>query len=387
MDPGTFDVQHLQSLKNLGINRISLGVQSFHDPILEGIGRVHRRKDIDHAIECIRTVFGNDDDNDDDNGANYSLDLISGLPGLTLDLWKETIQTALSLAPPPNHLSVYDLQIEEGTLFRKLYRDVDDHDDEDEDDEDRLGTVRESGANANVNVPTNGHGVLPLPSPEDCASMYKHASDFLRSNGFEHYEISSYARIKHNNDDKAGSSGIRNTTTNTTEQHSFRSRHNQIYWKLDSEWYAVGLSATSFIGKKRFARPPKMADYVKWVQASQQQSSFAENNGAYDWLWSNHTEEEEQQENDDEEILLDTIMTRLRTKEGLDLNWIAENYSKSTVKIIKRASLALQPDLVRIDEESADGGDDEGNIRLIDPEGFLFSNYIISNIFAEITSS
>jgi len=363
MDPGTFTVEHLQALKQIGFNRISLGVQSFNDTILEGIGRVHRRKDIDQAIQSIDIVYGSD-------GANYSLDLISGLPGLTLDLWNATIQTALSLKPAPNHLSVYDLQIEEGTNFGKLYTEREDDEEDMEDDGTHEFRTVSDMTSTSSHVGITG-GLLPLPSSEECASMYKHASEYLRSNGFEHYEISSYARVKKYT-----------AKENTSDCESFRSRHNQIYWRVDSEWYAVGLSATSFIEKKRFARPRMLSDYNDWVsrQATLHNEGVLEQE--YDWLPFNENGYDDDDVGTKEEILLDTIMTRLRTREGLDLNWIAaQNDGTNLLKCVLRGA-ELQPGLVHIDKRNGVG--DQGILRLIDPEGFLFSNYVISNIFAEL---
>lgn len=106
VDPGTFSVEKMQAWKNLGVNRLSLGVQSFNDTLLESLGRVHRLRDIYDSVAMIREVFGDD--------VNYSIDLISGLPGLSIASWVETLQIATTgLQPRPKHLSVYDLQIEE----------------------------------------------------------------------------------------------------------------------------------------------------------------------------------------------------------------------------------------------------------------------------------
>jgi len=367
MDPGTFTEEHLRALKKIGFNRISLGVQSFNDGILECIGRVHRSEDIDYAIECIKNVFG--------ATANYSVDLISGLPGLTLESWVQTIETALSLEPPPNHLSIYDLQIEEGTVFGKMYPDSDEDEDEDEDDtdsEEKYRTITDmtatsSGANFDL---------FSLPSSGDCASMYRHASEYLRSNGFEHYEISSYARLKKD------------------QNSSFRSRHNQIYWRIDSEWYAVGLSATSSIQNKRFARPRLLADYNKWVSKlccndnnNNQIISGKEKEQKYDWFPLSHNNHDED-DSLNEVQLLDVIMTRLRTKEGLDLNWIAaQQDGDNLLKAVLRGA-NMQPELIRIEkkdkDEKKEQKKDKGILRLTDPDGFLFSNYVISSIFAEL---
>lgn len=109
LDPGTFTLEKLQALKEIGFNRLSLGVQSFDDRVLESLGRVHRSKDIFESIAMIQSVYGDQ--------ANYSLDLISGLPGLSLGLWIETLATAVQLKPRPVHLSIYDLQVERVSII------------------------------------------------------------------------------------------------------------------------------------------------------------------------------------------------------------------------------------------------------------------------------
>ncbi len=149
MDPGTFTILQLQELKDLGINRISLGVQSFEDSILEAMGRVHRQSDIMEAVHFIHQVYG--------ENANFSIDLISGVPGLTQAKWVETLQIATSLKP--SHLSIYDLQVEEGTVFGTWY----------------------SKGSLDKTIPA-------LPNEESVAFMYKFCAGYLRRKGFEHYE-------------------------------------------------------------------------------------------------------------------------------------------------------------------------------------------------------
>jgi len=104
MDPGRFTLEKAKIFRNLGFNRISFGVQSFDDVILQSLGRVHRNSDIKQALDILNTVYGEE--------MNYSIDLISGLPGQSLATWIETLDTAVKLKPPPTHLSLYDLQIE-----------------------------------------------------------------------------------------------------------------------------------------------------------------------------------------------------------------------------------------------------------------------------------
>jgi len=363
MDPGTFTKEHLLSLKQIGINRISLGVQSFDDSILEGIGRVHRNNDIVEALTHIQDVFG-------DTGANYSLDLISGLPGLTLDRWEETLKSALALKPAPNHLSIYDLQIEEGTTFGKWYAD---YDQDNEEDADADNSRFESTKDMTKGDMAVGSNHLPLPSAANGADMYKRASEFMREKGFEHYEISSYARIK---DFK--NSGL----DNKPSLESHRSKHNQIYWKVQSTWFAVGLSATSSVNGKRFARPRTMADYIQWVESQHQNGLEGNESPGFDWMPAQGTTYQE----DKDDIILDTIMTRLRTVEGLDLNWIAseENGNKLLECVMRGSELGLELGLAEIVPGHLANSDDKGTLRLTDPEGFLFSNNVISSIFAEL---
>lgn len=361
MDPGTFTKDHLISLKQIGINRISLGVQSFDDKILEGIGRVHRNADIMEAIRNIQSVFG-------DTSANYSLDLISGLPGLTLDLWEETLKTALTLKPAPNHLSIYDLQIEEGTAFGKWYADHEDYEDDDDD-----GITIENARFESTKDMTTGDSLparkgsnhLPLPSANDSAEMYKMASTFMRKEGWEHYEISSFAKI---------------TESEGTSCKSRRSKHNQIYWKLNGSWFAVGLSATSSIDGKRFARPRNLADYAQWVEEQHKRGQGVNKSPTFDWMpepGNSHLE-------NNSEIISDTIMTKLRTIEGLDLNWIAseKNGEELLQCVMRGAELGIELGLAQV--SSPGSANDKGTLRLTDPEGFLFSNNVISSIFAEL---
>lgn len=178
MDPGTFSTRKLQSIVQMGFNRVSLGVQSFDDSLLEGCGRIHRSRDVYEAVQILR----------DGGIQNFSLDLISGLPGLTLGKWAETLEIASSLSP--NHISCYDLQIEESTPFFKLF-----------------------GEDETVPKISKYNRTGELPDPTETAFMYKYASGYLRSKGYEHYEISSYGKPH------------------------FWSRHNKLYWEFGANWF------------------------------------------------------------------------------------------------------------------------------------------------------
>ena len=120
-----------------------------------------------------------------------------------------TLHEAHSLDPP--HVSSYDLQVEEGTAFGKWYS-------------------------------RDDHGRPPLPRDEEAADAYRTASAFWRSQGYLHYEVSSYARSE---DDI--------------------SRHNSGYWKPRASWRGLGLGAASSVNGARFSRPRSMNEYEAWV--------------------------------------------------------------------------------------------------------------------------
>ena len=338
MDPGTFDLNGLTNVKKMGFNRISLGVQSLDDTILATLGRVHRSLDVYKSIDIIREVYGED--------ANYSVDLISGVPGLTLAGWTETLYKTVRLHPRPLHVSLYDLQVEMGTAFWKWYDG---------------GNLSEDDNSISAPRADIAAAVRPeLPTSEECAWMYRYASGYLRSNGFEHYEISSYAHIDPN------------------AHVSHRSKHNQIYWETGGQWYALGLGATSNLNGVRFARPRALSDYLSWAL------ELKKLNGKLPLLLPNNDKTAGELPENDE--LLDIVMTRLRTSDGLDLDWIANNkvYGETYVsKILEGFKLALDLDLGTI---TTTRDRKHGILRLRDPNGFLFSNNIISNIFLELDS-
>lgn len=137
----------LGSIRRLGVNRLSLGVQSLQDDLLAMLGRPHDGSQARRSVQAAR-----------DSGFNLSLDLIWGLPGQTLKRWMDDLAEVAALAP--EHLSCYGLSLEEGT---SLARQVEE-------------------------------GDLDLPGEETQARMYLDGTQFLESVGYAHYEISSYAR-------------------------------------------------------------------------------------------------------------------------------------------------------------------------------------------------
>jgi oxygen-independent coproporphyrinogen-3 oxidase len=146
-NPGSLDADKVAVLADHGVNRVSLGAQSFQRPLLGALERDHRPEDVPAAVERVRRRID-----------NVSIDLIFGVPGQTLAQWQADLAAALALEP--SHLSTYGLTYEKGT---------------------RLWKERERGQ------------VRPL-GEEDELALYRHAMEFLEAAGFEQYEISNYSR-------------------------------------------------------------------------------------------------------------------------------------------------------------------------------------------------
>ena len=227
MNPNDINEEKLLNLKKIGINRISIGIQSFDDDILKIIGRNH---DSDTAISAINLVSKYFSD--------YSIDLIYGLPEQTIKYWNETLEYVIALNIP--HISLYGLKIEQGTKFSKF-------------------------------PPEN------LPSLDVQAAMYKNAIDKLSAK-YNHYEFSNFAISK-----------------------KYYSKHNLAYWKRDN-YYGFGLSASGFIGKRRYTNTFNYREYIK----NPQFRDF---------------EELSKQKEIEEEIFLG-----LRLNEGINFNYINQKY-------------------------------------------------------------
>ena len=188
VDPGTFNLPRLDSWRSAGVNRFSLGVQAFQDELLEACGRSHRMKDVERSVELLRST------------GNWSLDLMSGLPGQTLAMWLESLELAIEAGS--THLSVYDLTVEPGTVFGKL----------------------------------NDRNCLNVPLEEEVVEMYRMTAERLCGVGFDRYEVSSYARSV-----------------------EFECRHNRVYW-AGLPFYGFGMGATSFVDGVRLGRPRTRAE-------------------------------------------------------------------------------------------------------------------------------
>ena len=207
MDPASFDQSRLVDVLQAGVNRVSLGGQSFDDAVLRGLGRHHRRHHLLEAAEWLHQARR--------QGLlrSWSLDLIQGLPSLpggpSLEAcrahWQQQLEQAIALRPP--HLSVYELTLEPGTVFARRQE----------------------------------RGALELPDDDLGADLLEMTASGLRAAGYGRYEVSNYARPGH------------------------ASRHNRVYWS-GAGWWGFGMGATSAPFGRRLAKPRTREGYGEWVR-------------------------------------------------------------------------------------------------------------------------
>lgn len=147
-NPGTTDAEKLRVMRDGGVNRISFGVQSFNNELLQRIGRIHNTDEVYRSIENARSV----------GFSNMSIDLMFGLPNQTVEMLDHSLDKALELDLP--HLSIYSLKVEENTLFHTMFN----------------------------------RNELPLPNEDDELEMYLLIMKRLREAGYVQYEISNFAK-------------------------------------------------------------------------------------------------------------------------------------------------------------------------------------------------
>lgn len=202
MNPGTVTMEKLNGYREAGINRLSIGLQSVNDEELKMLGRIHNYSAFLQTYEMARKA----------GFRNINVDLISAIPGQTVESWRKTLRTVADLKP--EHISAYSLIIEEGTPFYEIYGEKAD--------------FAES-----VSAPE-----LQLPDEESERQMYEDTRDILLEYGYHRYEISNYAK------------------------EGYECRHNLGYWER-KEYLGLGTGAASLIGTHRFNHIQDTAEYLK----------------------------------------------------------------------------------------------------------------------------
>lgn len=268
-NPSAVEEDFFEAVADAGVNRISLGVQSVIERERKKLGRFSDREIIEKRIEQCKTA----------GIKNISLDVMLGVQEQTMKSFDETLN--FCIASGATHISAYMLKIEEGTPYYKK---------------------KDS---------------LNLPNDDEVADMYLAMSEKLRANGFEHYEISNFARS------------------------GFEGKHNLKYWNCE-EYLGLGPSAHSFIDGKRFFYPRDI-EYFK--------------NGGEPISDGNGGDEEEY------------IMLRLRLKDGIVFEDFEKRFEKIFPRdIIKKTERFVENGLMKCDDKSM----------ALTEKGFLLSNLIIA---------
>lgn len=317
MDPGTFEKEKILELKSLGVNRASVGIQSLNEDLLRRCGRGHSAEDAVRALELSVELLG-----------NVSADLLSGLPGQTEEQLRNDIRAIVAMGV--THVSVYDLQFEKGTPFYHWFPEVG----------------------------TNGR-----PSDEDAARLYCCGHEELEEANFEHYEISSFARL----------------TPESRSRSPWRSRHNQGYW-LRQPHVAFGNGAASFVDGLRVTRPRDVGAYCAWVEeglpASSARAPLVLDSSCRD---------------DRQSDLIEALMLGLRTADGVC--FLAEEGSREAAELraaAKALSAWIETGHAQVSIRhlaGTSGCDVELRAKLLPPQGFLLSDALLSDAMAAMLRS
>lgn len=198
LNPGTIDKNKVREYILSGVNRFSVGLQSINPKILRAMGRTHTPEDFDKAISTIRE-FGI---------KNISSDMIIGYPKQTLTDVKETLMYLIEKDVP--HISIYMLQVEEGTALKKM-------------------------------VDNNS---VALPEEDLVIKMYNYVSEVLSEKGYARYELSNFAKF------------------------GYESYHNKVYWNR-KDYLGLGLAAHSYINGTRFSNTENLAEYTEMLETKE----------------------------------------------------------------------------------------------------------------------
>jgi oxygen-independent coproporphyrinogen-3 oxidase len=258
-NPGTLYREKLQKLLSSGMNRISIGVQSFNDSELAFLGRIHSPEEAREAVLMAEEA----------GFENIGIDLIYGIPGQDIVSWKRTLEKAVRLKP--QHISTYELTVEKGT---ELYRLLD-----------------------QTTSPRRGGNIARLD--EDLViGMYEQAIDFLKAEGYLHYEISNFALP------------------------GCLSRHNLNYWDR-GDYYGTGTGAHSFTNNKRSRNTADIDRYQKLVS-------------------QNMSPVEHSEEITPEKALSEAIFLGLRKTEGINMETFLRRYGKNILTVYGKEIKEMQ---------------------------------------------
>lgn len=282
-NPDDLDATKLQELRSIGFNRISIGIQSFHEEDLILMRRSHSAVQADRAVrDAASAGFG-----------NITVDLIYGIPGQDKRGWRDNIQRVLEL--PVQHIAAYHLSFETGTVF--------DH-------------WRKKGR------------IMPV-SEDESVKMYRLLREELLRAGFEHYEISNFAKD------------------------GWRSQHNQLYWSGES-YHGFGPSAHSFRGSTRYWNIASIKKYMEFMEEGKSISEKEELNA--------------------KESYHDYLITSLRTSQGADSRIIEQRFGQEVWEHFRNKVNSFEKDGLMMDA---------GKNKSIHPDSWLLADHIMRELFLD----
>jgi oxygen-independent coproporphyrinogen-3 oxidase len=280
-NPDDLSKEYLVGLKESGVNRLSIGIQSLNDESLTWMNRSHNVTQALQAIDSAAALGFRD----------MSIDLIYGIPMLTEHEWRQTLKRALAM--PINHLSAYSLTLEENTPYNKLVQ----------------------------------QKKYKKPNDDDASRHFEILLEEIKLAGWEHYEVSNFC--------KAGN----------------YSKHNTAYWQ-NVKYLGIGPSAHSFDGKSRHWNVRSNKEYIQKIQAGESVS--------------------ESEELSTKDIVNETLLTGLRTKWGVNLAEVKEQYEYD---------IAATNQTQIMEWQQKDWLEMKDGVLRLRADGFLFADYIASELF------
>lgn len=284
-NPTSVEAEKFKAFKTAGVSRVSLGIQSFNERDLKFLGREHDKVEAIAAIELAARVFD-----------RYSFDLIYARPNQTVDEWLLELEFASQLAA--DHISLYQLTIEKGTEFYRMYKDKE----------------------------------FYLPENELAESLYDATTGFLKSKGYDRYEISNYAKLDE------------------------ESRHNLSYWRYQ-DYLGIGPGAHSRMSDGRNMRSMMMTHKPEnWIKSVEELGHGIQTSE----MLTPH------------EILTEILLMGLRIKEGVPSSILQKFFGKNIEDLVGIESLTAleRTGLLKRDHDRT----------YLTEEGFKLHNYVLQKM-------
>lgn len=263
INPGTVSKEKLEDYIKCGINRVSIGLQSTYNKLLKQIGRIHTYEQFLVTYELVRSV----------GFKNVNIDLMLALPNQTIEILEDSLNKVIGLEP--EHISVYSLILEEGTKLYDLVK----------------------------------SGETKLVDEDTERKMYWQVKNILEKNGYNHYEISNFAKK------------------------GYESKHNLNCWE-QKEYLGIGAAAHSYYNKKRYSNTDNIEEYVKNISEEKN---------------TKITHEIQTDVNEQKEYML----LGLRKIEGVSISKFKEKFIQNPIYIFrKELNKLVEEELIEVDIDS-----------------------------------